>query len=57
MSKLQINLHPDFQPASRLPRRNLRLLNREPLSSELSFLLSIVACLAALFLVYLLFFR
>jgi hypothetical protein len=57
MSKLQINLHPDFQPASRLPRRNLRLLNREPLSSELSFLLSIVACLAALFLVYLLFVR
>jgi hypothetical protein len=33
------------------------VLNRAPLSSELSFLLSAVACLAGLFLVYLLFFR
>jgi hypothetical protein len=57
MSRLHINLHEDFQPASRLPRRNFLALNREPLSSELSFLLSVVACLAGLFLVYVLFFR
>jgi hypothetical protein len=57
MSRLHINLHENFQPASRLPRRNFLALNREPLSSELSFLLSVVACLAGLFLVYVLFFR
>jgi hypothetical protein len=57
MSKLHINLHEDFQPASRLPQRNFRILNRQPLASEVSFLLSVVACLAGLFLIYLLFFR
>ena len=57
MARFNINLHQDFQPASRLPRRNFRLLNHEPLSSELSFLLSVLACLAGLFLLYLLFFR
>jgi hypothetical protein len=53
MSRLQINLHQDFQPASRLPRANLRVLSRDPLSSRLSFLLSLVACLGGLLLVYL----
>jgi hypothetical protein len=57
MSRLHVTLHEDFQPASRLPQRNFLVPNREPLSSELSFLLSVVACLAGLFLVYLLFFR
>jgi hypothetical protein len=54
MSRLNLNLHEDFQPASRLLRRNFLVLNREPLSSQLSFLLSVVACLAALLLTYLL---
>jgi hypothetical protein len=54
MSRLEINLHEDFQPASRLPRANLRVLNRDPLSSRLSFLLSLGACLGGLFLVYVL---
>jgi hypothetical protein len=54
MSKLNLNLHESFQPASRLPRRNLLVLNHDPLSSQLSFLLSVMACLAGLFLVYLL---
>ena len=53
MARLNLNLHRDFQPASRLPRRNF-VLNREPLSSQLSFLVSAVACLAALLLIYLL---
>ncbi|MEA2760412.1 MAG: hypothetical protein QOH65_3025 [Methylobacteriaceae bacterium] len=57
MSRLNVNLHEDFQPAPRFPRRSFLALNREPLSSELSFLLSVVACLAGLFLVYVLFFR
>jgi hypothetical protein len=57
MSKLHINLHEDFQPAARLPQRSFRILNRQPLASEVSFLLSVVACLAGLFLIYLLFFR
>jgi hypothetical protein len=57
MSKLHINLDRDFVPASRLTRKNSRLLNREPLTSKLSFLLSVTACLAGLFLIYLLFFR
>jgi hypothetical protein len=57
MSKLHINLHDDFQPASRLRRRNFLVFGREPLSSEVSFLLSVVACLAGLFLVYLIFLR
>jgi hypothetical protein len=55
MSKLQINLHQDFQPAARLPRRNLQFLGRGPLSSKLSLLLSLLACLAGLFLINLLF--
>ena len=54
MSRLQINLHQDFQPASRAVRGNLRVLNRDPLSSRLSFLLSLVACLGGLLLLYLL---
>jgi len=54
MSRLNLNLHESFQPASRLPRRNLLVLNREPLSSQVSFLLSGMACLAGLLLVYLL---
>lgn len=53
MSRLQLNLHRDFQPASRLRRGNLRVLSRDPLSSRLSFLLSLVACLCGLLLVYL----
>jgi hypothetical protein len=57
MSRFNINLDESFQRASRLPRRNFLVLNREPLSSEVSFLLSVVACLAGLLLVYLLFFR
>ena len=57
MSRFNINLDESFQRAARLPRRNFLVLNREPLSSEVSFLLSAVACLAGLLLVYLLFFR
>jgi hypothetical protein len=55
MSRLNLNLHQHFVRASKLPRRNFRLLTREPLSSELSFLLSVIACLGGLSLLYLLF--
>ena len=55
MSGLNLNLHQDFVPASKLPHKNFRLLTREPLSSELSFLLSVIACRGGLFLLYLLF--
>jgi hypothetical protein len=54
MSRLNLNLHQDFQPASREARRNLPGFDREPLSSQWAFLLSAAACLAGLLLVYML---